>query len=308
MPVLDILPDAPLAVAVSGGADSMALACMLHGRGANVTALHVNHNLRTESAQEAEQVARWMQTLGIPCHVLTVTDDLKAAPNMMKAAREARYALMTEWCHAQGVTHLCVAHQLEDQAETFLMRLGRGSGLDGLSAMRPITQAYGLSVVRPLLHTSRAEIETYLSARGQAWLRDPTNERDNYTRNRIRRLLPALAEEGLSAARMLQATHNAARASDCLNAMTQAWIEAYITPHENGVKLPLPSFIALHEELALRVLRTLLRQVARDMHGEVRFASLEPLLSAMREPESFRTRTLHHCMIQKHENSYAITH
>jgi tRNA(Ile)-lysidine synthase len=214
---------------------------------------------------------------------------------------------MSEWCHAHAVTYLCIAHQLEDQAETFLMRLARGSGLDGLSAMHPITQAYGLTLLRPLLHTSRAEIEATLTARGQAWLNDPTNQKQDYTRNRMRRLLPVLAEEGLTPARMLQATQHFARASDCLNTLAEEWIDAHVTWQDGTAMLPCTPFLTLHEELALRVLRTLLRQVADSGDGEIRFVSLEPLLHAMRtSEEQFRTRTLHHCVVRKQEEGYCI--
>src|SRR5689334_21506590 len=127
-----------LAVAVSGGRDSLALALLAAGWcrsvGGEVVGLTVDHRLRPGSGAEARQVGRWLAAAGIAHHILVRRDEL-AAGSRQAAARAARYALLGDWCRRQGVLHLLVAHQQEDQAETLLLRLGRGSGLEGLAAM-----------------------------------------------------------------------------------------------------------------------------------------------------------------------------
>ena len=133
-------------------------------------------------------------------------------------AREARYALLGEWCAAHDVPSLFVAHTLEDQAETFLLRLGRGSGVDGLSAMRPrapfpVAGFDSVQVLRPLLEIGRAELRAFLTARGTPWLEDPMNEDSRFARVRLRKALPTLEAAGVSARRIAEAArHLAARA------------------------------------------------------------------------------------------------
>ncbi|HEC14169.1 MAG TPA: tRNA lysidine(34) synthetase TilS, partial [Rhodospirillales bacterium] len=131
-----------IAVAVSGGPDSMGL-CLLcdrwaRDRGGWVTALSVDHGLRAASAEEALRVGRWMERLGIAHQTLVWPGD-KPSSGIQAAARTARYKLMNGWCRDAGVLHLLLAHHRRDQAETFLMRLGRGSGPDGLAAMPAMT-------------------------------------------------------------------------------------------------------------------------------------------------------------------------
>lgn len=301
-------PTVALAIAVSGGSDSVALALLLKAAGYAISALHVDHGLRAESKHEAYQVCAWMKEHHIPCYVLRVREDLKTQRNLMAAARAARYDLMTQWCHAHSVSHLCTAHHRGDQAETFLMRLGRGSGIDGLSAMRQCSTYNGITVVRPLLEAGKDDIQAYLNAVGQKWIEDPTNINQFYTRNRLRALLPALQKEGITEKRIMQATNHLARANDCLTMLSTQWITTHAVMGENGaILLPINAFELLHEELALRVMRSLLRQVSDGIMDEIRFDSLNALVGDMRSGIStFRKRTLHHCIISMINTDYCI--
>ena len=175
-----------LAVGVSGGGDSLALMHLLAdwAKARKLKApvvLTVDHGLRKTSAKDARQVAAWAKAAGLPVHVLTWRG-AKPKSGIEAAAREARYRLMGDWLRSTSISSLYVGHTLDDQAETFLLRLARGSGLDGLCAMRrlapwPVAGFCELSVARPLLGVTRAELRAYLKARGQAWLDDPMNER-----------------------------------------------------------------------------------------------------------------------------------
>ena len=121
---------------------------------------------------------------------------------LQAAAREARYRLLCGHCRALGILHLALAHQRDDQAETFLLRLGRGSGLDGLAGMAPVTERDGVRLLRPLLPVPRGRLAATLQSWGQDWIDDPTNENTAHTRIRLRRLLPSLAEAGVTAERL----------------------------------------------------------------------------------------------------------
>ena len=178
-----------MAVAVSGGPDSMALILLAdrwaQGRGGTAWGLTVDHRLRPESGDEARRVAAWLATRGIPHAVLAWTGD-KPASGIQEAAREARYALLAAWCRAQGCLHLLTAHHREDQAETHLIRLAAGSGPDGLAGMSAIREMHGCRLLRPLLATPRARLAALLAAEGQPYLCDPSNRDPRFARARLR--------------------------------------------------------------------------------------------------------------------------
>jgi len=212
-------PEAHLAVAVSGGADSSALALLLNdwalARGFQVTALVVDHGLRAGSAAEARDTVKTLSNQGLGAQMLRVRGP-KARANIQAAARAARYRLLTNWCARRGVLHLVLGHHRNDQAETLLLRLGRGSGLDGLAAMAPVVESRDVRLLRPLLEVPRQDLEATLRARGVTWIEDPSNRDRTHGRVRIRQLGDALAHEGLTAARLAATAAHLARARAAL--------------------------------------------------------------------------------------------
>ena len=176
---------------MSGGPDSLALlllaAAALPGR---VRAASVDHGLRSESAGEAAMVARSCTALDVPHETLTV-----AVPvgNLQRGARTARYGALAEWCDRGGLGALATGHQLDDQAETLLMRLDRGSGLAGLAGIRPRGTVPGgaLPLLRPLLGWRRAELAAVVAGAGIEPACDPSNQDDRFDRARLRKALAA---------------------------------------------------------------------------------------------------------------------
>ena len=192
-----------LGVAVSGGSDSLGL---LHlaaewsaQTGIPVCAATVNHGLRAEASDEAVGVAAICATLGIP-HDILLWQGWDGAGNLQDQARRARIGLMAGWAGLRGIDAVALGHTADDQAETVLMRLARGSGVDGLSGMAPWRRALGVEWARPLLGVRRAEIRAYLTRRGQVWADDPSNEDDHYTRVKMRKALAVLEGLGIDAA------------------------------------------------------------------------------------------------------------
>ena len=161
-----------VAVAVSGGADSMALAVLLAGWG-QPTALIVDHGLRPESAQEAAATARRLAVLGVASRVLSI--NLARGPGLAERARAARYAALAEACRSTGFVDLVVAHHAQDQAETLLLRRQAGSGPYGLAAMAAVTHVDAVRLLRPLLSIMPARLRATLSSAGVDWVEDPTN-------------------------------------------------------------------------------------------------------------------------------------
>jgi len=167
-----------IAVAVSGGPDSMAL-CLLMNTWAQknqfkLVALTVDHRLREGSLKEAQIVQEWMALHSIDHHILT-WEHGPITTGIQKKAREARYNLLTNFCQQNNIQIVCTAHHAADQIETFLMRLSKGSGLEGLSVMQERSLRGNITIARPLLSTQPEMLKEYLQAVSQEYIQDPSN-------------------------------------------------------------------------------------------------------------------------------------
>lgn len=218
----DLTPDEPLAVAVSGGPDSVALLLLCAARWpGQVTALTVDHRLRPEAALEAAIVADQCRAAGITVQVLAWEGE-KPSAGLPAAARAARYQLMGDWCRASGVGVLLTAHHADDQAETLLMRLGRGSGagLAGIRVVRPL--APGVVLARPLLGLAKRDLLAIAATSGWTIADDPGNRDARLDRTRARTLLAGTP--WLSAAALAAAAAHAAEAEAALDwTAARAW-------------------------------------------------------------------------------------
>lgn len=263
--------------------------------------LIVDHGLRPESSKDAAKTAHWAKQAGLEAHVLH-WQGRKPKADVEAKAREARYRLMGEWCRARDVSALFVAHTREDQAETFLLRLARGSGVDGLSAMQPRAPfpAAGfasLNLLRPLLDMTRAELREYLSERDQPWLDDPMNLDPRFARTRLRAIFPILEAAGLSASRIADAPKHLARAREALDASAAELMEKAV--HYDGAGYALIDAQAISNaprELGLRALGKTLMAVSGEAYRP-RFERLEQLYDAMHARKISGGRTLHGCRI-----------
>jgi tRNA(Ile)-lysidine synthase len=303
----DLANSPGLVLAVSGGPDSTAL-LMLGARwreslprGPKLTAVTIDHGLRAESAEEAEAVKRLAGALGVP-HRILHWSGAKPATGLQEAAREARYRLLAAAAHEVGAPHILTAHTADDQAETVLMRMARGSGLTGLAGMARVTPlssggAKKIKLVRPFLDIPKARLIATLAAAGVGFAEDPSNQDPRFTRVRMRGLTPALAREGLTARRIALLARRAARAEAALEAAVdeaQGPLLLESSP-DRRVAFDVAAFAALPAEIALRVLG---RAIARfGTEGRLELGKLETLFTALAEalqkapPPRFR-RTL----------------
>lgn len=203
-----------LGVAVSGGGDSMAcLDLMLwHGRdkGFPVEAVTVDHGLRPEAAAEIALVAAYCAERGVPHAVLRWEWDRTG--NLQAEARAARYQLIGDWARERGIDCVALGHTQDDVAETFLMRLARASGVDGLSEMDRSFEREGVTWLRPMLSHGREDWRGHLRRHGIAWAEDPSNEDEGFDRVRARKTLAALGPLGIEAKTLASVAHNIARA------------------------------------------------------------------------------------------------
>ncbi|MDP2620833.1 MAG: tRNA lysidine(34) synthetase TilS [Hyphomicrobiales bacterium] len=290
-----------LAVAVSGGADSTALMLLLArwkktgAGGPELSVFTVDHGLRAGSRKEAESVGEWALALGLAHEILTWRGD-KPKSNIQAAARAARYRLLAEACHRDGIAALVSAHHRDDQAETFLMRLARGSGVDGLSAMDAVSEMMGITLFRPLLDVPRARLKATLKAAGQDWIEDPGNEDKRFARVRMRAVLERLAEEGVSAERLAATARHMRRARLALEAATDDLARAAARLEPAGFcTIDREALSAAPAEIALRLLARALMAVAGKPYRP-RLERLERLFSGLKETDRGRW-TLAGCRI-----------
>lgn len=254
-----------LAVAVSGGADSLALVLMakeqLSVYGYKIIALTVNHGLRKSAQSEAEYVAQIMQLNNIEHHIL-VWQGEKPQSGIEEAAREARYSLIKKWCDENKVKVLLVAHHLYDQAETFLMRLQRGSGLQGLCAIREVSEYNGLKILRPLLNTNPHVLKNYLSAKNIKWIEDESNQDTKYLRNKIRKFLPTLSENiGITAERISEATANLQSADDFIESQVDKLFGQSVLQYGSEVFcFAHNEYLKWHTEIKFRIIARLCKR------------------------------------------------
>lgn len=291
------LPPGPLGVAISGGGDSTALLLMLHAAGRAVSAVTVDHGLRPESAAEAAAVGALCAARGI-AHDTLVWADGPGPGNLQARARQARRRLIAGWARGRGIGDVALAHTLDDQAETVVLRLARGSGVDGLAAMAPVAEAEGVRWHRPLLGTGRATLRAWLRGEGVPWSDDPSNADPRFDRVRVRAAMPALAGLGLGARRLAATARAMGRARVALEHGTRALARTCLLDGGAGDLLLDPAALAgAPEELRLRLLAAALGWVSGEVYRP-RLVRLEAALAAVEAGRVGHGLTLHGCVLR----------
>ncbi len=222
--------------------------------GKTIAAATVDHGLRPESAAEAKSVADLSARLGVP-HGTLVWTGAKPKTRVQERAREARYRLLVDHARATGGDAILTAHHADDQAETVLFRLLRGSGVAGLAGMEAISRRDGLTVARPLLDVAKSALVAFCRARGAAFIDDPSNADPHYARARLKGLMARLSEEGLGQERLSRLARRAAEADEALSRMTDE-VEARL-----GAAGPIDADALFAEPIAI-VDRLLARRIA----------------------------------------------
>ncbi len=256
-----------IAAGVSGGADSLALVLRLNEwaekNNHKVVALTVDHGLRPESAQEADYVSSIMKNFGIEHHIL-VWEGEKPHTGVEAVARAARYDLLCNWCKENDVSVLATGHHKRDQAETFLLRLQRGSGVYGLSGILPQSSCRGLTLIRPQLNVAPEELKNYLQAKGIRWVEDPSNQWDVFQRVKIRKFLPMLEREiGISVSRLAETTAVLARTRAYFEECVAHLIKSRVRFWEDAaLSVSVSVFCEQPTEVSYRLLAELLQRIS----------------------------------------------
>jgi tRNA(Ile)-lysidine synthase len=292
-----------LLLAVSGGSDSTALLVLAarwakkRKRGPKLLAVTVDHGLRAEAKREAAAVKRLARRLGVPHRTLR-WGGRKPKTGLQEAARIARYSLLAQAALRAGYDHILTAHTLDDQAETVLFRLARGSGLTGLAGMAhasavPIGGDTAVFLVRPLLRVPKSRLVATLKAAGISHSEDPTNRDPRFTRVRWRSLMPALAQEGLDARGLTRLAMRVRRAEATIEfavGAARAALAPAPWPERGPIAFEAARFGNLPAEVALRLLGRAIAQTGNE--GSVELAKLEELYEALRQARKPLRRTL----------------
>ena len=275
-----------IVLAVSGGPDSIALMWLAArwrsalARGPRILAVTVDHGLRSEAAREARDVKSLARSLDLPHRTLRWTG-AKPKTGLPAAARAARYRLLAQAARAHGATHILTAHTRDDQAETLLMRLMRGSGIAGLAAMARESERDGVRLARPLLDVSKAQLVATLKRAKIGFADDPSNRDSSFTRPRLRQLMPALAAEGADVRNLARLASRLARANAAVEVLVDG-AERYLAlkgRHSAQPGFDADGFAAMPEEIRLRLL---LRAINRFGHeGPAELGKVEALLAAL---------------------------
>ncbi len=231
----------------------MALLHLLAGQGLRLSVATVDHGLRAEAAAEAAMVAATCAGLGLPHATLRWTDP-GGPGNLSARARAARYGLLRDWAAGQGIDTVTLGHTLDDQAETVLMRLARGSGVDGLSGMSEARLDGGILWLRPLLSQRRLALRDWLQARGIGWADDPTNDDPAYDRVKARQALHLLAPLGISREGLAETAQWMARAREVLAAAAAALADTALRHEAGEIVIEADTYRAAADETRLRLL------------------------------------------------------
>jgi tRNA(Ile)-lysidine synthase len=278
-----------IVLAVSGGPDSVALMWLMArwrralSKGPRLVAVTVDHGLRPEAAREARNVKALARALDLEHRTLRWTGD-KPRSGVPAAARAARYRLLAKAARGAGARHVLTAHTRDDQAETLLMRLLRGSGIAGLSAMARESERDGVVLARPFLDVPKARLIATLSKAGIAFADDPTNRDPIFTRPRLRALLPALAAEGGDAQSLARLAARFARANAAIELLTDG-AERYLAlkgsaaPERHARDFDAAAFAAMPEEIRLRLLTRAINRFGHE--GPAELGKVEALLARL---------------------------
>lgn len=300
-----------IAVALSGGGDSIALALLLKefckNNKLSLVALTVDHGLRPESANEAAQVALWMKAAGVLHQTLKWTGK-KPQTHIQELAREARYRLMADYCRKHNIKYLCLAHHADDQAETILFRLAKGSGIDGLGGMRnAVPYDNELILLRPLLSVRHDDLIAYNKSQNAEWVEDPSNQSNRYARARIRNSFNVLEKEGLTVDRLCRLADRLQSASEIVaEATDNAYKNNTIFINTERIEIKYNELSSCHIEIVSRIIIKTIEHFYPEKNYPARLEDVERLAGRLKHDSGFRGATLAGCIFRKKKNALLV--
>ena len=256
-------------VAVSGGSDSLALVSIIKNliqeNKYKFFFAIVDHNLRNKSGDEAVSVKRLLSKYGINLTILK--NKKKIDKNIQKNAREIRYNLLEKFCKKKKAKSLIVAHHQDDQVETFLIRLSRGSGVEGLSSMNEITTLkQGTSLIRPLLDFKKKELISITKHTFNKFFKDPSNKNRKFLRTNIRELKKNLEKKGIDIEKIVRSIKNSASTKEAINFYVERSIKKYITFKAKVTILNLEKFRQAPQEIKFKIVNKIIKKTTNSYY------------------------------------------
>ena len=288
-----------IAVAVSGGSDSLALVISISRIFSNVLAIMVNHNLRPTAAQEIAQTVATLDKFGIKYVIKEWDGNVKK--NLENEARNARYKLLIDTCKAQKITYLCIGHHANDQVETFFLNLARGSGLDGLCAMPVLKMVENVAIIRPMLDLTKEDCRSYLRAIHVDWCEDESNQDRHYKRNNIRFLLEQIEDKNLILQRTNQTIKTLQEAKLALDEMVDITINSItinrnISQDKQEISFARNDFTKVTPYIQKSVLTKCIVDMSNRTY-KLRLYQIENVLESIKSGKNFK-RTLAKCVVE----------
>lgn len=298
-----------IAVAVSGGADSLALTLLLNQfclkRKTKLFAVTIDHKARKNSSSEAKALNKFLNTKEISHQIITNNTNKTFEKNIEASMREMRYELLAEFCKKHKIEFLFLGHHVGDIAENFLIRLFRGSGLDGLSPMQEVSQLKGIKLVRPLLDFEKDDLKSFLHTQKVKWFEDETNEDEKFLRNKIRKFLASFDDEKLIQKRIKKAANEIAEIRNEFDEkMLQEAKKVLVLTPDKKFLINHKKFQKLDQKIALKILALILMEVGQKSY-KPRLEKLKNFYEYLKN-DIIKPRNFYGCMAKKFDKENII--
>ena len=287
----------PIVVAISGGPDSLALAALTkalsYEKKLKFYYVLIDHQIRKKSTEEAYKVKILLKKHNIPLIILTNSDMIKK--NIQSEARKIRYQLLLNFCNKKKAKTILTAHNLEDQVETFFIRLSRGSGLTGLSSMKTVSNLdKNIRLLRPLLDTNKNNLVKISRQVFGKYFKDPSNYNKKYLRTKIRNLKKPLNQSGINYDQIIKSINNLASSSATLDKYYKKTFDEIVKKSKSKIELNFKKFMILNNEIKLRLINDSVKILKKNYYT-LRSKKVNNLIKSMKT-KKFKKHTLGGCI------------
>jgi tRNA(Ile)-lysidine synthase len=295
-----------IAVAISGGCDSLALTLALNDfckkNKIKIQALTIDHGIRKNSKIEAKKVGELLKKFKIPHKILTIAKKQIPQKNIEANLREIRYEMLTDFCKKNDIEFLFFGHHLGDIAENFLIRLFRGSGLDGLSPIQKISEVNYIKIIRPFLEISKDELKNYLIAKNIEWFEDETNDDEKFLRNKIRKFLASFDDKNLFEKRIYQASLEISKTRDFFDEIMSGYeLEIIEQTADNITIINRGKLGEVNQAIALKILAKILMKIG-DKKYKPRKEKLIRFFEYLIAEGVIKKREFYGCVVEKYRD------
>ncbi len=293
---LDRLNEKSYTVAVSGGPDSLALAALSkaysHIKKTKFSYVLVDHNIRKNSSKEAKQVKNLLKKKNLNLNI--ILNKKKITNNIQGKARNVRYEILSNYCKRNKINTLLTAHNLEDQVETFFIRLSRGSGLKGLSAMKALSTIDKINLYRPLLDTKKKFLVKISKNIFGKYFKDPSNKNYKYLRTKVRNLKKPLEKSGIAYEQIIKSINNLALSKATLDSYFKKIFQDIITKTKKEILINLDKFNSLNNEIKIAIINESIKKLKNNYY-DPRSKKVENLIKNIKK-SNFKKSTLGGCI------------